>query len=101
LVVMPNHIHAVLTSDERARHAVPLPGTHRPEGVSAPVSGSIPTVVRSFKAASSRQARMLLKRPGFTLWQRGYYERALRSDRGYCPNLKESIRDVETLSDSK
>lgn len=82
-VVMPNHLHGILTINERARHAVPLQGAHRPENLSAPVAGSIPTVIRSFKSATSKQTKAILKQPRFVLWQRGYYERVLRSSREF------------------
>jgi hypothetical protein len=46
----------------------------------APMTGSIPTIVRSFKSAVTRTARMALRKPTFDVWQRNYFERVIRSD---------------------
>jgi len=45
-----------------------------------PAVGTIPTVVRSFKAASTRQVNALRVAPGSPVWQRNYYEHVIRSD---------------------
>jgi len=78
-VVMPNHVHGILEIEERARHAVPLRGIHRPESLRHPVSGSIPTVIRSYKSAVTKQIREALHRPEYQVWQSYYYESVLRS----------------------
>jgi hypothetical protein len=39
-----------------------------------PVSGSIPTIVRSFKSAVTKQINQLRDTPGLTVWQRNYYD---------------------------
>ncbi|HEY5614607.1 MAG TPA: transposase [Bacteroidota bacterium] len=80
-IVMPNHIHGVilLWGDEGdrvgARHAVPLP-----ERYGKPVSGSLPTIVRSFKSAVTKGVNEIRRTPGGTLWQRGFYEHIIRDE---------------------
>ena len=48
-VIMPNHIHGILTINKDGHgYAVPL---HHPEGFQKAVAGSVPTIIRSYKAA--------------------------------------------------
>ena len=76
-VVMPNHMHGILVFHKRARHAVPLRDTApRFEAFGKPVRGSLPTVIRSFKAAVSEGIRGT---PALRVWQRNYYERVLQT----------------------
>ncbi|MCL6444977.1 MAG: hypothetical protein K6T83_16245 [Alicyclobacillus sp.] len=69
-IVMPNHVHGILViahhaapDDVGARHAVPQPPTasHNPtvEQFGKPVHGSIPTIVRSFKSATTKRINAL------------------------------------------
>ncbi|HEV2197339.1 MAG TPA: hypothetical protein VGR55_17265, partial [Candidatus Acidoferrum sp.] len=69
-VVMPNHVHGIIALHSRkrndeapvgARYIVPSSGTaHTPERFQKPVRGSIPTIVRTFKAAVTRTAKKSL-----------------------------------------
>lgn len=98
-VVMPNHIHGILVitggtaaaagpSDGLRAGRAGLPadadlrgwpvGTER---FGKPVPGSIPTVVRSFKAAAARLIDRQCGTPADAVWQRGYYEHVIRSER--------------------
>ena len=45
-----------------------------------PVSGSIPTIIRSFKSAASKGINQMRGTPGATVWQRNYYEHVIRSE---------------------
>jgi putative transposase len=74
-VVMPNHVHGIL--EVGARHAVPLHGTER---FGQPVAGSIPTIIRSFKSATTRGINDLRRSPATTVWQRNYFEHIIRND---------------------
>jgi REP element-mobilizing transposase RayT len=100
-VVMPNHFHGIIlltdTDPVGARRAVPdlqpggegqgtvCQGTARraPTGecFGAPVSGSLATVVRSFKSAVAKRVNALRDNPGCPVWQRNYYERVIRSEK--------------------
>jgi REP element-mobilizing transposase RayT len=81
--LMPNHVHGVLfifpRPDDsivaRARHAAPL---QQKEAFGKPVPASIPTIVRSFKGAATKEARRVTRQPGFLLWHRGYHEHVVR-----------------------
>ena len=88
-VVMPNHIHGIIVIDNvvgagsgvGARHAVPLqtvpPQTER---FGRPVAGSIPTIIRSFKSAVTKQINEQRATPGMPVWQRNYYEHIIRNE---------------------
>ena len=79
-VVMPNHIHGIIVLGQHPRDG----GTacRAPtEGFGTPVTGSLPTILRSFKSAATRRINQLRGTPGGRVWQRGYYERVIRNER--------------------
>ena len=107
-VIMPNHFHGVLLihepgtapkdtrGEEGAATACRIPTSAAEEEVpfapilhegrtredfASPVNRSLPTILRSFKSAVTRQAH---RQPGCRnarIWQRGYYEHIIRSAR--------------------
>ena len=82
---MPNHIHGIIVLDGIVgeRHAVPLQPNADPKHVEQfgkPVSGSIPTIVRSFKSAAARHINIRRDSPGIPVWQRNYYEHIIRDE---------------------
>jgi len=46
-----------------------------------PVTQSIPTIIRSFKSAVTKQINIINHTPGQSIWQRGYYEHIIRDER--------------------
>jgi putative transposase len=78
-VVMPNHLHGILTVEERARHAVPLQVARNLEQFQGPTAASIPTIVRSFKSAVTRLVREHAQSQAIRVWQSNYFERILRN----------------------
>jgi putative transposase len=95
-VVMPNHIHGILiighedkqqeeamergeteqgATQQGARHAVPVQ-------FGKPISGSLATIIRSYKSAVSRRVRAECGRPE-GIWHRNYYEHIIRNDRDW------------------
>jgi putative transposase len=84
-VVMPNHVHAIIALHSRARYIVPLSAEDRTiEKFQKPVHGSIPTIVRTFKAAVARCAGKELRMEKEEIWQRNYLERVLRDGQEYA-----------------
>src|SRR5438094_1023495 len=84
-VVMPNHMHGILGLTVGARYIVPFDREARtPEKFQKPVKGSIPTVVRTFKAAVARRAKKELGISSNDIWQRNYFERVLRDGKEYA-----------------
>jgi len=83
-VVMPNHIHGILTIHSNWKGAGSQEKLAAPmESFGKPTPRSIPTIVRSFKAAASRHSRESGYVKGESIWQRGYYEHVLRNTREY------------------
>ncbi len=76
-VVMPNHIHVLITISSSDADIQ----TANAEAFRRPVAGSIPTVVRAYKAAVTRQAAMRRDNSISEVWQRNYYEHIVRSER--------------------
>jgi REP element-mobilizing transposase RayT len=81
-VVMPNHVHGIIVivgarhhMDVGARHAVPLQ-----EQFGRPVPGSIPTIIRSVKSATTKRINEIRNAPGTLIWQRNYYEHIIRDE---------------------
>jgi putative transposase len=87
-VVMPNHIHGIVVIDGRGKACdggtINCRGTacRAPtvERFAQPISGSIPTVMRSFKSAVTKRINELKHTPGEGLWQRNYYEHIIRNE---------------------
>ena len=75
-VIMPNHLHGIIV----LQHSTDPALAPAAETFGRPVSGSLPTIVRSFKASCTREARRLCKDPTLCLWQRGYHERVVWDD---------------------
>ncbi len=93
-VVMPNHIHGVLAIVRSqvkrphlvgAQHAAPLqdPDPSLPNPTPRVLPGSLSALVRSFKAAVTKRAKILRPCPTDPIWQRNYYERVLRSGKEF------------------
>ncbi|MGB3613957.1 MAG: transposase [Elainellaceae cyanobacterium] len=113
-VVMPNHVHGILmvgdrgtairrthTSTYRRGPACRAP-TGTPDGdhggtpngdrkFGKPTPGTLPTIVRSYKSATTRQINILRDSPGTLVWQRNYYERIVRDDEA-LHNIRRYIR---------
>jgi REP element-mobilizing transposase RayT len=98
-VIMPNHAHGVIliidnrpgmvdstgkgTADsgrcdnlQAPRRALTAMPTH--EAFGKPVSGSIPTIVRSYKSAVSLRIGYARRNDKTPVWQRNYYEHVIR-----------------------
>jgi len=83
-VVMPNHLHGILTIDSNWRGENCRDNTvAATESFGRPTHRSIPTIVRSFKAAASKRSRESGLVGGESIWQRGYYEHVIRNSAEY------------------
>lgn len=74
-VVMPNHIHGILMLKDTAVQSVQPPAE---EGFAKLVAGSLPSIVRLYKAAVTRRINSLHDTPATPVWQRNYYEHIIR-----------------------
>jgi putative transposase len=59
-VVMPNHVYGILVLNDGAR----------------PLS----EIMRAFKTFSAHRVNLQRKRPGASLWQRGFYDHVVRDE---------------------
>lgn len=78
---MPNHIHGIIwiIEDENPVGARRRRAPTR-EQFGKPVAGSIPTIVRAYKSAVTRQINSSRRIPGGSVWQRNYYEHIIRGE---------------------
>jgi putative transposase len=84
-VAMPNHVHGILLIVEQEDKRVQGAGAACCAPTNTPVRGvvrpgSLSAVIRSFKAAVSRQINAAGDSPGEVLWQRNYYEHIIRNE---------------------
>ncbi len=97
--VMPNHLHGILLFGDKGRGTTcraptveakairetaetkSVSGIGNAEQFAQPVSGSLPTVVRSFKAAVTKRVRRTTNKRDIQVWQRGFYEHVIRDER--------------------
>jgi len=73
-VVMPNHIHGILQIIDNA-------STQALNAFGRPLSGSLGTVVGSFKSRTAWHINRLRSTRGQAVWQRGYYEHIVRGEK--------------------
>jgi len=69
-VVMPNHLHGLLS-------ITPPRGTETPQ-----TTPNLNAIVGSFKSAATRRVNASRATPGVNLWQRAYYDHAVRTEKG-------------------
>jgi len=88
-IVMPNHLHGiVIMNDIRRRDTARRVPTAEQFG--KPVTGSLPTVVGSFKSAVTKHVNILHNTPGAPFWQHRYYEHIVRNEND-LNNIREYI----------
>ncbi|MDN3512774.1 MAG: transposase [Candidatus Brocadia sp.] len=76
-MVMPNHVHGIiiiLDDDRDTEHRVPTF-----EQFGKPMSNSIPTIIRSFKAVTKKRINETRKSYGKPVWQPRFYEHIIRN----------------------
>ena len=86
-VIMPNHVHGiiVITNGETIIGATPLKGTiycaptENIEQFGKPVKESLPTIIRTYKAAVTRIIGR--EHNATSIWQRNYYEHIIRDEK--------------------
>ena len=79
-VIMPNHLHGIivlLDGGWGTEHRAP---TKEYEQFGKPTSNSIPTIIRSFKAITTKNINQIRNSPGLPVWQRNYYEHIIRNE---------------------
>jgi REP element-mobilizing transposase RayT len=81
-VVMPNHVHGIVTLTEQAPGAGSDVGAHGNAPGRAPIrqSRSIATFVGGFKGSVVRRINRLRGTSGVAVWQRNYHEHIIRDE---------------------
>ena len=80
-VVMPNHIHGIIIihnvvdCSRGTMHRAPTV-----ERFGNPTSNSVPTIIRGFKSAVTKQINVIRNMPGIPVWQRNYFEHIIRDE---------------------
>lgn len=99
--VLPNHMHGMI---HLHRKVAANEEQYKRAEFAKPQTGSIGWIVRSFKARVTWEARQVLQRPQFVVWQRNYFERVVRSGNEYedvfryiCDNPRDWDKDEENL----
>ena len=92
-IVMPNHIHGIIVIKFPRALEVSNEGTvcraptsrknDELESFGKPVSGSLATIVRSFKAAATKTVREQFGTEVLPLWQRNYFEHVIRNEKSF------------------
>jgi putative transposase len=72
-VVMPNHIHGIVTISVGANGHSPLPTRRNGMG-----KQTISSFVAGFKSTVTKQINEMRQMPGAPVWQRNYYEHIIR-----------------------
>jgi len=77
-IIMPNHIHGivVLTEPVGAIHGSPLPTTRQQRR-----KMKLSKIIGRFKMIAAKEINLLRSMPGKSVWQRGYYEHIIRSEK--------------------
>ena len=82
-VVMPNHFHGIVLINRTDTANSGTAHRARTEQFGKPVASSLPTIIRSFKAAVTRRINEHRDTPGMPVWQRNYHEHVIRDDADY------------------
>jgi putative transposase len=74
-VFMPNHIHGIIMIRRDTTCRVSTT-----ERFGKPVAHSLPTIIRSYKAAVTKRVNELRRAQGLSVWQSNYYEHIIRNE---------------------
>jgi len=96
-VIMPNHIHGILTLKDvsEARKSLDI-GFAPIKFEKSPKRHGIPEIIRGFKTFSARQINTVRDTPGVPIWQRNYYEHIIRNQQAY-DKIYQYIKDNPAL----
>ena len=91
-VIMPNHIHGILTVNDGRSMALLRSTRMRSRKFSHPIPRSISTVIGSFKSITTRQINEIRNASGCPVWQGRFYDHIIR-DRGSLDRIRQYIRN--------
>jgi REP element-mobilizing transposase RayT len=84
-VCMPNHMHGIIVLPDSYKSEINLKNNQndnetRFEKFGAPVKGSIPTIIRSYKSAVTQRVQWIMHANKGPVWQPGFYEHVIRTE---------------------
>jgi len=79
-IILPNHFHGVIILENINNQKDTARRVPTQESFGKPISGSIPSIIRSFKSAVTRQINLLSYPHKIIIWQNNYYEHIIRSE---------------------
>ncbi len=79
-IIMPNHIHGIIVLNNKHDGRGTMHRAPTMEQFGKPVPGSIPTIIRSFKSAVTKNINKIRNTPEVPVWQRNYYEHIIRDE---------------------
>jgi len=94
-VIMPNHIHGIITIVGAGSEPAPTnPASAEPASAEPAPTEPAPTntnpkqtplseIVRQLKTFSARRINLARNTPGESVWQRNYYEHVIRDEKSY------------------
>jgi REP element-mobilizing transposase RayT len=77
-IVMPNHIHGIIALNDKHDGRGTMHRAPTYEQFGKPVPGSIPTIMRAFKSAVTKNINKIRNTCGRPIWQRNYWEHVIR-----------------------
>lgn len=79
-VIMPNHFHGIIVLHDNHDGRGTMHRASTFEQFGKPVPGSIPTLIRSFKSAVTKNINKIRNTSGLSIWQRNYWEHVIRDE---------------------
>ena len=79
-IIMPNHFHSVIILEDINNQKDTARRVPTQESFGKPISGSVPSIIRSFKSAVTRLINLLSYPHKIIVWQNNYYEHTIRSE---------------------
>lgn len=103
-IIMPDHLHGLILVKDMGTAATQTITVNdmdrraltRTEGYGQPIRGSIPTIIRSFKAAVTNKIRRI-EQNTVQVWHTNYYEHIVRNDEDLYRIRKYIVENPETL----
>lgn len=72
-IIMPDHIHGIIVIKNEFSDI-------QKEQFGKPTVGSIPTIIRSYKASVTNKINLIREKNKPPVWQKNYYEHIIRND---------------------
>lgn len=79
-IIMPNHLHGIITIDLNCRGEVSSPKIQGRGTLPLQGKQSLGDIIGYFKYQSTKYVNEILQSPGKTIWQRNYYEHVIRNE---------------------